>query len=68
VGGAYETIFDLNPTFTGTGFSVSENGDSGSADGTFNGATGNNVTGTFNATQGGGNTGDYDVSTSQTLY
>ncbi|PHQ65498.1 MAG: hypothetical protein COB99_03665 [Sulfurimonas sp.] len=68
VSGAYETIFDLNPSFSGKNFSVDENGGSGSANGTFNGDTGNNVTGSFNASQNGGNTGDFDLSTSQELH
>ena len=65
--------FFENPSFSDTGFTVEQvggAGNNGTADGTFEGPTGNSVTGNFHhdvpSTQG--SWGTYDVSTSQVLH
>ena len=72
-----ETIFDTNPTFDNVNFTVKQTTppaggfqNDGTAHGTFQEPTGNQVLGDFAIDDGYGNfsTGTYDVSTSQTLH
>lgn len=61
--------FSQNPSFTETGFTVGDSQYGQTANGTFNGPTGNTVNGDFTHNDGEGivQGGTYDVSTAQTL-
>ena len=69
-------VFDLNPSFTDTGFTVEQTlvndlqPDVGQASGTFSDSTGNTVDGTFTNTEGATNvsSGTYTVESTQVLY
>ncbi len=65
--GNFDHIFDQNPVLGGTSLNV-EDGQGGTATGTFSGSTGNSVEGTINGSFGAGpSSGEYSVTSSQPL-